>query len=61
MNARDYQNVLNDYLLPHCEEIWEPRFMFQQESDSVHATNSTFEWFLFNDVHSISRPAVSLD
>lgn len=43
MNARDYQRVLNNHLLPVSEEIGGPRFMFQQDNASIHSTNSMLE------------------
>lgn len=61
MNAINYQDLLEENLLPFAEEIGGPYWMFQQDNASIHTANSTWEWFLNNGVHVIPWPSVSPD
>ena len=57
MNATDNQDLLNIHPLPFGEAIGGPFWIFQQDNASIHAANSTWEWFLQNGVHAIEGPA----
>lgn len=58
MNARYYQNVLNNLLLQVSEEIGEPSLMFQQED-----TRFTLKVLCLTDhcPHFIDWPPLSFD
>lgn len=42
MNAKDFQNLLHDHLLPVPDKIGKPLFMFQQDNFRIHAVNFMF-------------------
>lgn len=43
INARNYQKVLNDHMLPVSEETGRTRFTFQQDHAPIHTTNFIFK------------------
>ena len=43
LNAIAYQELLEEHLLPHAEDIGGPLFIFQQDNASMHTANSTYE------------------
>ena len=61
MNATDYQDPLDIYLLSFGEAIGGPFRIFQQDNASIHVANSTWKWILQNGVHIMEWPANSPD
>ena len=59
MNATDYQDLLDIHLLPCGEANGGPFWIFQQDNASIHAANSTWEWFLQNGVYVMEWSANS--
>jgi hypothetical protein len=61
MKANDCQDLLDIHILPFGKVIRGPFWIFQQDSATIHVANSTWEWFLQNEVHVIDWPANSPD
>lgn len=61
MKAEDYQDMLEENLLPFGENIGGTFWKFQQDNASIHVANSSWEWFLDNGVQVINWPACSPD
>uniref|UniRef100_A0A1I7X8L0 Transposable element Tc3 transposase n=1 Tax=Heterorhabditis bacteriophora TaxID=37862 RepID=A0A1I7X8L0_HETBA len=45
MNSVDYQQVLENHLLPHYNRFPQKSFIFQEDNPVVHLSCSTMNWF----------------
>lgn len=61
MNSEEYQNVLNNNLLPFISRYSNISYTFQQDNASIHISRSTKTWFSENNVTVLDWPACSPD
>uniref|UniRef100_A0A8R1IDZ4 DDE_3 domain-containing protein n=1 Tax=Caenorhabditis japonica TaxID=281687 RepID=A0A8R1IDZ4_CAEJA len=59
MNTSDYQEVLQDHLLPFHRRFSRRQFIFQQDDAAIHVSRSTIDWFRANNVDVLLWPACS--
>jgi transposase len=57
LKSNNYQEVLNDNLLP----IWNSDLKFLQDNASIHVSKSSKAWFRKNKIELIDHPPVSPD
>lgn len=60
-NAINYQNVLQEYLLPVWDEISGENGIFVQDNASIHTANTTKTWLQDNDISLGDHPSLSPD
>uniref|UniRef100_A0A1I7UW61 Transposable element Tc3 transposase n=1 Tax=Caenorhabditis tropicalis TaxID=1561998 RepID=A0A1I7UW61_9PELO len=61
MNSSDYQQVLQDNLIPFCHRFSRRQFLFQQDNAAIHTSRSTLDWFNSKKIDVMSWPAHSPD
>lgn len=61
MNSQEYQNVLQDNLLPFINSFEGNEVIFQQDNASVHVSRSTKAWLEANSIATLEWPACSPD
>ncbi|CAD7078657.1 unnamed protein product [Hermetia illucens] len=61
MNSQEYQNVLQDNLLPFINSFEGNEVIFQQDNASVHVSRSTKAWLEANSIATLEWPAYSPD
>jgi transposase len=61
MDSGDYQNVMQQYLLPVAQTISGPGWIYQQDNAKIHTSNSTMTWLKRKKVRYIDWPACSPD
>lgn len=61
MNSAEYQQVLQNNLVPFFRQNQHKNDIFQQDNASVHASKSTKEWLLKKNIPTLSWPACSPD
>ena len=59
MNSLDYQDVLQNNLLPYLHA--NPQMTFQHDNAPIHSSNSTRLWLQSNNVNTMPWPACSPD
>lgn len=60
-NALSYQELFENNLLPFTEAIRGFFWMFQEDCESIHTTNSIWEMYLNNSVHVMSWLSVCIN
>lgn len=61
MNSEDYQEVLNEFMLPVIHEYCGSEAEFQQDNASIHSSKSTKNWLRDNRINVMEWPARSPD
>uniref|UniRef100_A0A8R1IBQ6 DDE_3 domain-containing protein n=1 Tax=Caenorhabditis japonica TaxID=281687 RepID=A0A8R1IBQ6_CAEJA len=61
MDSTDYQDVLQDYLLPFRRRFNRIQFTFQQDNTAIHVSRSTLDWFQSKKFAVLPWPARSPD
>lgn len=61
MNSAEYQEVLNEALVPFLATREDQSFIFQQDNASVHVSHSTKQWFEEHGITTLPWPACSPD
>lgn len=59
-----YQKILNEYMLPSAENLFQNlsnKWILMQDNDSKHCAKSTLEWFELNGVQVMDWPPQSPD
>uniref|UniRef100_A0A8R1E3W2 Tc1-like transposase DDE domain-containing protein n=1 Tax=Caenorhabditis japonica TaxID=281687 RepID=A0A8R1E3W2_CAEJA len=59
MNTSDYQEVLQDHLLPFHRRFSRCQFIIQQENAAIHVSSPTIDWFRAKNVDVLLWPACS--
>ncbi|CAD7082548.1 unnamed protein product [Hermetia illucens] len=59
MNSQEYQNVLQDNLLPFINSFEGNEVIFQQNNASVHVSRSIKAWLEANSIATLEWPACS--
>ncbi len=61
MNAKDYQDVLEDHLISFLQANPGRGLIYQQDNASIHACSSTRAWFKSNNITVLDWPSCSPD
>jgi hypothetical protein len=61
MNSQEYQQVLQEHLIPFHRNSRRILYTFQQDNASVHVSTSTMEWFRNKNIPLMQWPACSPD
>jgi hypothetical protein len=61
MNSVTYQAMLSEHLLPFLQKFQAARHIFQQDNAPCHASASTKQWLMENNVQVLDWPARSPD
>lgn len=61
MNSAEYQQVLQNNLIPFMHQFRQKNYVFQHDNASVHASKSTTEWLLKKNIQTLCWPACSPD
>jgi transposase len=61
MNSEEYQQVLNNHLLPYLRRFRRKPLVFQQDNASVHRSHSTNAWMQEHHINVLPFPARSPD
>jgi len=61
VNSEVYKSVLDKYMIPASEDLFEGEFVFQQDSASCHTSKATLSWLKDNEVQLLPWPVNSPD
>ena len=61
LNSEAYKSVLDKYMIPASEELFNGDFIFQQDSASCHTSKATKTWLKENQVQLLPWPSNSPD
>ena len=61
MNAENYQNILQNYILPAYEALGDKQLSFIQNNCLINRIRSTIEWFDLNRITLTPYPQLSQD
>ncbi|KHJ87984.1 hypothetical protein OESDEN_12227 [Oesophagostomum dentatum] len=61
MNSEEYQNVLENHLLPFLEERRTEAFVFQENNATIHVSSATKSWLWRYNTNTLDWPACSPD
>lgn len=61
MNAAAYQDMLEQHILPFGRLLGGPNWIFQQDNAPIHNARTTRQWFLDQNIRTMTWPAKSPD
>jgi len=61
IKSKDYQDMLNTYLIPFGPRIGGQNWKFQQDNASIHVSASTLKWFTDKNINLLDWPSISPD
>lgn len=61
VNSEAYKAVLDNFMIPASEDLFEGDFIFQQDSASCHTSKTTMSWLKNNNIQLLPWPVNSPD